>query len=69
MKLIGMAGKFGSKIVLISEYMTSKTCSRCKNIKSNLTSEKIYICDKCNLTIDRDINASINIYDKYEAKK
>ena len=69
MKLIEMAEKFGSKIVLISEYMTSKTCSRCKNIKSNLTSEKIYICDKCNLTIDRDINASINIYDKYEAKK
>ena len=35
----------------------------CQNINKKLKSEKIYKCSKCKLLIDRDINASINIYD------
>ena len=46
----------------IDEYMTSKTCHNCKNIKNDLGSNKIYNCMNCNIKIDRDINASINIY-------
>lgn len=43
-------------------YPSSKTCSCCGNIKSNLKlNDRIYICDKCGLKIDRDINASINL--------
>ena len=30
----------------------------------NLGSKKIYNCKKCKIEIDRDINASINIYKK-----
>ena len=62
MKLISMSSKFNSNINLIDEYMTSKTCCNCKNIKYNLKAEKTYICSECNLVIDRDINAAINIY-------
>ena len=62
MKLISMSSKFNSNINLIDEYMTSKTCCNCKNIKQNLKGEKTYNCSECNLIIDRDINAAINIY-------
>lgn len=43
-------------------YPSSKTCSCCGNIKSNLKlNDRVYICDKCGLKIDRDINAAINL--------
>ena len=42
--------------------MTSKTCSKCSNIHKNLGQNKTYECASCGLSIDRDINASINIY-------
>jgi len=62
MKLHSMSKKFGSIIIETNEYLTSKCCSNCLNIKDNLGSAKIYECEKCNMILDRDINASINIY-------
>ena len=62
MKLEQMSIKWNNKIIIIDEYLTSKTCCKCKNIKYNLGDNKIYDCSNCNLIIDRDINASINIY-------
>jgi putative transposase len=62
MKLMSMSSKFNSNVKLIDEYMTSKTCCKCKNIKQYLKGDKIYNCSECNLIIDRDINAAINIY-------
>lgn len=45
-------------------YPSSKKCSCCGSIKKNLKlSDRIYVCDNCNLVIDRDFNASINIRD------
>ena len=42
-------------------YPSSKTCSQCGKIKKDLKlSDRIYRCD-CGLTIDRDLNASINL--------
>jgi len=41
---------------------SSKMCSGCGNIKHDLKlSDRIYHCDVCGLTIDRDLNAAINI--------
>ncbi|MEA2018070.1 MAG: transposase [Campylobacterota bacterium] len=43
-------------------YASSKLCSNCKNYNKDLKLEdRIYQCKKCNLTIDRDLNAAINI--------
>lgn len=43
-------------------YPSSKTCSCCGNIKKNLKlSDRIYNCEKCGLSIDRDYNAAINL--------
>ena len=49
-------------------YPSSKTCSRCGKIKKDLKlSDRIYKCD-CGLTIDRDLNASINLKNAKEYK-
>ena len=42
-------------------YPSSKTCSKCGNINKNLKlSDRVYKCE-CGLSIDRDLNASINL--------
>ena len=52
----------GSKLELINEYKTSKTCCNCSNEHISLGASKIYDCIKCKLKIDRDINSAINMY-------
>ena len=43
-------------------YRSSKTCSGCGSVKAKLSlSERTYRCDSCGLTMDRDVNAAINI--------
>ena len=49
-------------------YPSSKTCSQCGKIKKDLKlSDRIYKCD-CGFTIDRDLNASINLKNAKEYK-
>ncbi|MBI6041273.1 transposase [Clostridium perfringens] len=49
-------------------YPSSKTCSNCGKIKKDLKlSDRIYKCD-CGFTIDRDLNASINLKSAKEYK-
>ena len=54
---------YGRELVFVNRfYPSSKKCSCCGNIKHNLTlKDRMYICDKCGLVIDRDKNASLNI--------
>ena len=43
-------------------YPSSKTCSECGAVKAKLSlSERVYRCDACGLSIDRDLNAAVNI--------
>ena len=43
-------------------YPSSKTCSACGAVKAKLSlAERVYRCDGCGLSIDRDLNAAINI--------
>ncbi len=43
-------------------YPSSKTCSKCGNVKRNLKlSDRTYHCDSCGAVIDRDYNAAINL--------
>ncbi len=53
----------GKSIVEIGRFdPSSKLCSGCGNIKHDLKlSDRIYHCEVCKLTIDRDVNAAINI--------
>ena len=43
-------------------YPSSKTCSCCGCVKSDLKlSEREYVCSDCGFVIDRDLNASLNL--------
>ncbi len=43
-------------------YPSSKTCSQCDGVHPDLTlSDRVFHCEKCGLTIDRDQNAAINL--------
>ena len=43
-------------------YPSSKTCSNCGVVKAKLSlSERVFDCDACGISIDRDLNAAINI--------
>jgi len=62
-KLEQKAKEYGTEVVKISRWHpSSKTCSKCGNIKKDLTlSDRTYICNECGFEMDRDLNAAINI--------
>jgi len=54
---------YGSKLVVVDRWFpSSKTCSNCGTKKETLTlNERVFECGHCNFTIDRDLNAAINL--------
>ena len=57
------AEQAGIKIIVADRfYPSSKTCSHCGAIKSDLKlSDRVFTCNQCGLEIDRDLNASLNL--------
>jgi len=55
---------YGRKIVEVDRYFpSSKLCSKCGYIKTNLTlADRQWHCSKCGAIHDRDTNAAINIH-------
>jgi putative transposase len=53
----------GVEVIVADRYFpSSKTCSSCSAVKSNLDlSMRTYTCETCDLIIDRDLNAAINL--------
>ena len=56
---------FGIELRLVDRfYPSSKTCHNCGCIKHDLKlSDRVYHCNKCGYTEDRDYNASLNLRD------
>lgn len=55
--------EYGIKLRLVNTYYPStKLCSNCGSIKDIKLEDRIYECDECGMTMDRDENAAINIY-------
>ena len=43
-------------------YPSTKTCSRCGHVRDSITlDERTYVCPNCGLSIDRDLNAAIDL--------
>jgi putative transposase len=61
------AEKVGKKVIRISEKRTTKRCCYCGKKEHRWLSERVINCDKCGLVIDRDINASVNIMQRFLA--
>lgn len=58
----------GKNVSIIDEFYTSKTCTSCGNIQSDLGNKNIYNCKKCKISIDRDLNGARNILLKHIVK-
>jgi putative transposase len=54
---------FGNEVIFADRfYPSSKTCSNCGSKKTTLSlKERDFNCEICNFSIDRDLNAAINI--------
>jgi putative transposase len=54
---------YGVELIIADRfYASSKTCSGCGQVKEALLlSERAYDCEHCGLSIDRDLNAAINL--------
>ncbi|MBU4141197.1 MAG: transposase [Candidatus Omnitrophica bacterium] len=62
-KLVYKTLWYGSKLLFVDAFFpSSKICSRCGYLKAALQlSERVFKCDRCELEIDRDVNAACNI--------
>ena len=56
------AAEAGTTLILVDPRNTSRTCSMCGNVRSELPlSMRTYHCECCGMVMDRDWNAAINI--------
>jgi transposase len=57
------AKEFGTRLHILGEEYTTKTCSLCGHLNDNVGSSKVYSCrrETCAYKCDRDINGSRNI--------
>ena len=60
-KLSYKAEEAGRRYVAVNPAYTSQDCSRCHHRQVMPLSERVYHCPCCLLSIDRDLNASLNI--------
>jgi transposase, IS605 orfB family len=62
--LISKCVEYGVDLNILDPfYPSTKTCCACESINNNITlTDRTFECPVCGLTIDRDINASINIH-------
>jgi len=51
---------YKSKVVLLNPKNSTRRCSRCGMI--NAPKGALYVCERCGLRIDRQLNAAINLY-------
>ncbi|NEP87544.1 MAG: IS200/IS605 family element transposase accessory protein TnpB [Okeania sp. SIO2C2] len=53
---------YGSELVVVDRFFpSSKTCSYCGHVQDMPLHLRTYDCPECGLSIDRDLNASINL--------
>jgi putative transposase len=54
---------YGSKLTIVDRWFpSSKTCSRCGTVKESLLlSERVFECEHCNFSCERDLNAALNL--------
>jgi putative transposase len=58
----------GVSVVKVDPRHTSQTCSRCGHQhRSNRRSQSLFLCRNCGYQLNADLNASVNIREKYLA--
>jgi putative transposase len=59
--LVSKAEEAGRQVIRVNPAYTSQTCSACGHRQKMPLSVRVYECEKCDLILDRDHNASKNI--------
>jgi putative transposase len=60
-QLRAKAEEAGRAVVLVDPKNTSKTCSRCGDVFTELTLKDRWVTCRCGISLDRDHNAALNI--------
>lgn len=62
-QLVYKAEQYGGYVQLVDRWFpSSKTCSACGWMNKDLTlADRVFTCEECGLSMDRDLNASLNI--------
>lgn len=60
--LMSLKEEDDTKVHVLGEEYTSKTCTCCMNINYSLGGAKTYKCKKCKVVLDRDVNGARNIF-------
>jgi transposase len=63
-KMIGLCQQYRSKLYLVEEHYTTKTCGGCGKLV-NVGSSKVFECSECSYKMDRDIHGARNILLKH----
>ena len=61
LKLQSKAASAGKQFTKVKPHHTSQKCSGCNEVVPKKLSDRIHACPHCNLVLDRDLNAAINI--------
>ena len=68
--VIRMSGNYNVNVVLVNPDFTSQMCPKCEHIsKNNRKSQETFCCEKCEHENNADINAAINIKDRFTNPK
>lgn len=68
--LVEYGKKLGIKVTGVNEAYTSQQCSKCGYIsKNNRKSQEMFSCGKCDFEVNADLNAAINIKNRYFDKR
>ncbi|QKR00206.1 IS200/IS605 family element transposase accessory protein TnpB [Metallosphaera tengchongensis] len=51
---------YGSRVLEVNPYLTSRSCPRCGYVSRKVG--KTFVCQRCGFKLDRQLNASLNIY-------
>ena len=60
-RLLMKAQQFSTKVIIVGERYTTKTCTNCGTLR-NVGGSKVYICRSCGFRGHRDCSASRNIF-------
>jgi putative transposase len=54
----------GCKVVFVNPKGTTQNCSQCGAVVPKTLADRVHSCPSCGLTLDRDLNAALNILDR-----
>jgi putative transposase len=68
-QLVYKQDNYATRVELVDRwYPSSKTCSCCNHVQPMPLSERVFKCQACGVSIDRDLNAAINCLQAPEEK-